>query len=115
MADASRLEDDITNLIDNALKYSDRRSEVLVSLFQGPDYVTFTVTDSGIGLDLGDERLFNAFGRGENVGHVPGIGLGLFIARHIVDLHGGRISVTRRTDATGTTATVILPFRDAEA
>jgi PAS domain S-box-containing protein len=108
-ADASRLDQVLTNLIDNALKYSSAPAEVLVVLGTEPRGARITVTDSGIGLDIAADRVFRAFGRGENAENVQGLGLGLYIAHHIVERHGGRIDIARRTDGPGTLVTVWLP------
>jgi PAS domain S-box-containing protein len=108
-ADASRLDQVLTNLIDNALKYSSEPDEVLVALADRPDGALITVTDAGIGMDVTDDRLFHAFGRGENAEHVQGMGLGLFISQRIVQRHGGTIEIARRSEGPGTVVRVSLP------
>jgi signal transduction histidine kinase len=112
MADV-RLDQVITNLVDNALKYSSAPSPVVVRIEAADGGVVTSVTDEGIGLDVPPDRMFEAFGRGPNAEHVPGMGLGLFIARQIVERHGGRISGSARPD-TGTAFTVWLPSAPAE-
>jgi PAS domain S-box-containing protein len=108
-ADPSRLDQVLTNLIDNALKYSTPPAEVIVAISDREDGVEVEVSDEGIGLDIPDDRVFHAFGRGANVETVQGMGLGLFIARRIVQRHGGRIAVGTREGGSGTTAKVWLP------
>lgn len=107
---AERLDQVLSNLIDNALKYSAAPAPVTVRLRTAPDGVTIEVVDSGIGLseDLAD-RLFEPFERGANALDVPGMGLGLYLCRQIVERHGGRIGATSAGPGRGTTVTAWLP------
>lgn len=108
--DASRLDQVVTNLIDNAVKYSDAGTPVELEIAEAGDGVTLVVRDRGLGLD--DEatsRLFEAFGRGLNTEHIPGLGLGLFISHQIVERHGGRIEAQARPDGGGSEFTMWLP------
>jgi PAS domain S-box-containing protein len=108
--DAGRIDQVLTNLVDNALKYSPDGSGVEVALTEAGEEVLIEVGDRGIGLDdSAGQRLFEAFGRGENAEHVAGLGLGLHIAREIVLHHGGRIEPIDREDGPGTIFRVILP------
>jgi PAS domain S-box-containing protein len=107
--DASRLDQVITNLVDNALKYSSAPAEVLVTLADRPDGALISVTDAGIGIGAGGDQLFAAFGRGDNAEHVQGLGLGLFICHSIVQRHGGTIAIVGRDDGPGATVRVWLP------
>ena len=110
MADASRLDQVFTNLIDNALKYSPGNEPVEVRVNDEPELVTVSVADRGIGLDAATEaRLFEAFSRGDNAAHVPGLGLGLFITQQIVERHGGRIEAQRGPNGAGSLFRVSLP------
>jgi PAS domain S-box-containing protein len=109
-ADASRVDQVLTNLIDNALKYSESPAEVDVSILDGPGTVEVTVADRGMGIDdVTAGRMFEAFGRGDAVENLPGMGLGLHITQQIVALHGGSITAAQRTDGPGATFTVRLP------
>jgi signal transduction histidine kinase len=74
------------------------------------DRVVFSVTDRGIGIPASDqERLFEPFHRGGNVGAITGTGLGLNIVRRAVELQGGSIDV-KSQEGEGTTVTVVLPL-----
>ena len=109
-ADGSRIDQVLTNLVDNALKYSDEPAEVAIEIADGEEAVTIAVSDRGMGLrEVSNERLFEAFGLGLGVEHVPGLGLGLHIASQIVGRHGGRIHASDRTDGPGSVFTIRLP------
>jgi PAS domain S-box-containing protein len=115
LGDASRLDQVITSLLDNAVKYSDAGSRVEVGIRREDNGVLLTVSDRGVGLDaeaLG--RLYEAFGRGTNVEHIPGLGLGLYISHQIVERHGGRIDARQRDDGPGSVFSVWLPSGDPE-
>ncbi len=108
--DASRLDQVLTNLVDNALKFSEPPADVEVTITEFPGTVELTVSDRGIGIDeVTALRMFDAFGRGDAVEHVPGLGLGLHISQQIVERHGGRITASSRQDGPGASVTVRLP------
>lgn len=108
--DASRLDQVFTNLIDNALKYSEPSDVVEVRAVEHDDGVEVSVADRGIGLDdTLRGRLFEAFSRGDNAAHVQGLGLGLFISHRVVERHDGRIEAARRSDGSGSIFRVWLP------
>jgi PAS domain S-box-containing protein len=114
-ADASRLDQVFTNLIDNALKYSASTEPVEVHLEDAEDGVVVSVLDRGIGLDAASEgSLFEAFSRGDNAVHVQGLGLGLFISHQIVERHGGRIEAEQGPGGVGSVFRVWLPRARAE-
>jgi signal transduction histidine kinase len=109
--DVGRIDQVLTNLVDNALKYSPDGAPVEVALAEHVEGVIIEVRDRGIGLDdSAAQRLFEAFGRGENAEHFSGLGLGLHIAREIVSHHGGRIEPVSRDDGAGSVFRVILPL-----
>ncbi|MGE5657931.1 MAG: ATP-binding protein [Actinomycetota bacterium] len=98
----------LTNLLENAVKYSPARSEVTLRLNFEPKFVQFQIQDRGIGLTKQDqEKLFTPFYRGSNVGKIRGTGLGLSIVKKCVDAHGGKISVESEVGF-GTLFTVTL-------
>jgi signal transduction histidine kinase len=98
-----------TNLLTNAVKYSEPGRAVRFEFgCDGTDMVA-AVRDQGIGIPEADrEWLFNAFHRGRNVGDRPGTGLGLVIVKRCVDLHGGTIRI-ESVSGEGTTVSVRLP------
>jgi two-component sensor histidine kinase len=108
--DRSRLEQLLTNLISNALKYgAGKPIDVTASVLDG--WVTLTVRDQGIGIAPEDQaRIFERFERAVSVRKYGGLGLGLWIAWRIVDAFGGRISVDSAVNA-GACFTVKLPVR----
>ena len=108
-ADERLLRHIFTNLLTNAVKYSDCSETVDFEVStDGADAVCI-IRDRGIGIPEADrEWLFSAFHRGQNVGERPGTGLGLVIVKRCADAHGGRIDVDSAIGA-GTTVTVRLP------
>jgi PAS domain S-box-containing protein len=111
-ADELMLDQVVTNLVDNALKYSAPAGNVDVAVRAADGGIELEVGDRGIGFDdTTADRIFEAFGRGENAEPFPGLGLGLHITRQIVERHGGRIAAVPRTDGPGAIFTIWLPRR----
>lgn len=106
--DRRRIEQVVLNLVSNALKYGDGKPvDVLVE--GDSELVRIAVTDRGIGIAPSDfERIFHPFERAASAHHYPGLGLGLYVARRIVEAHGGSLDVAS-DPATGTAFTVVLP------
>jgi len=99
-----------TNLLTNAVKYSNAGRAVRFEIARTGDEIVCTIRDRGIGIpDADREWLFNAFHRGHNVDDRPGTGLGLVIVKRCVDLHRGKIVVESKVGE-GTTVTVRLPI-----
>ncbi len=99
----------ITNLLQNALKYSASDETVRVTLEHVDGQITLRVIDQGIGIPPEDlKRLFEPFHRAANVTAISGTGLGLSITKQAIELHGGAISVESQLGI-GTTFTVLLP------
>jgi signal transduction histidine kinase len=92
--DAFRFEQVITNLLDNAIKYSPEGGPVEVELTQPtPERVRLTVRDHGIGIPPGQEaRIFERFFQAHRNSHRSGLGLGLYLSQQIVGEHGGRLT-----------------------
>lgn len=99
----------MTNLLDNAIKYSKIGSTVSLSLSQTDNRILLKIADQGIGIPPEDEEfMFHPFRRASNVGDIGGSGLGLSIVRQAVERHGGSISFTTSLGK-GSTFTVSLP------
>lgn len=97
------------NLLDNAIKFSGEDTVISLLLRKRPGCVLFTVTDRGPGIsDKSREHIFDKFYQGDSSHGTQGNGLGLAIAKKIVDLHKGSIRIVK-TDASGTVFEVMLP------
>ena len=95
-ADRRRLSEVLQNLLDNAMQYTPAGGQIMVSASADNTEVTFTVSDTGIGIPQADQsRIFERFYRVDvaRSREVGGTGLGLSIAKHLVEVHGGRIWV----------------------
>jgi signal transduction histidine kinase len=108
--DPVRIEQVVTNLVSNAIKYSPRGGRVTVSVARDRSAVVLSVIDEGVGIVPEEvEHVFEPFRRsGASKESIAGVGLGLFVARRIVEAHGGTISVTSAVGR-GSTFTVRLP------
>jgi signal transduction histidine kinase len=108
--DALRIEQVVTNLLTNAVKYSPGSSNIEIVLASDGRSAVLSVTDRGIGMTATDRaRAFEPFRRGRNVGSIGGLGLGLSVARRIVEAHGGTIRV-RSEPGLGSVFSVSLPL-----
>jgi PAS domain S-box-containing protein len=111
-ADPVRIQQVFWNLINNAVKFTPSGGQIEVSTSNDDrDHLLFRITDSGIGIDpKGQQSLFQPFQQEERVitRQFGGLGLGLAISKHLVDLHGGAITVESRGRSYGTTFKVIL-------
>jgi signal transduction histidine kinase len=111
-ADYERLQEVLTNLIGNAIKYSPEGGQIKVGGIVGENnMVRLYVSDEGIGISPGDqERIFERFHRVDNrlTRQTPGTGLGLFLVKAVIEAHGGRVWV-ESTPGQGSTFWVELP------
>lgn len=111
--DRFRLEQVLINLLSNALKYGAGRP-VEIHIESDGDWARVSVRDYGIGIAPADvDRIFGRFERAASVKHYGGLGLGLYIARHLVKAHAGRIRVISEPGQ-GATFVVELPVRASE-
>jgi len=109
VGDAQRLQQVLINLLTNALRYGQSRP-VMVTLRATADEALLAVRDQRPGIAPADqERIFQQFERAAATSNVPGLGLGLFISREIVQAHGGRMEL-RSTPGAGAEFTARLPL-----
>jgi signal transduction histidine kinase len=111
--DADELRAAVSNLIDNAVKYSGDRVEVAVAVKAVDERrVMVRVSDQGVGIPRGQlKRIFKRFYRvpGLVMRRIKGTGLGLFIVRSVVEKHGGRVYAESEGEGLGSTFTILLP------
>jgi signal transduction histidine kinase len=110
--DADRMQQVFWNLLSNGVKFTPRGGVVQVTLAEHADTISITVVDSGIGIRPESlPFLFQRFWQAENVHtrFTGGMGLGLALARHFVELHGGMITAISEGEGRGSTFTVMLP------
>lgn len=114
--DHDRIIQVLANLLGNALKFTERGGQVTLSVGRSESEVCFSVADTGVGIP--DSEALAVFERFRQVGsrkdRAPGLGLGLYIAKCIVEAHGGTIWVDRPT-AVGTTLSFTLRRSDTSA
>jgi PAS domain S-box-containing protein len=116
--DSARLQQIIWNLVSNAIKFTPDNGQVSIKLQQFGKYAQITVSDSGKGIEpeflpfvfdyfrQADASITRRFG---------GLGLGLAIVRHLVELHGGTVTATSDGEGLGATFTVMLPLLPAQS
>jgi len=111
-ADYGLIEQVLTNLLHNAVKYSPSHTDIFVRVEEAQAYLMVSVIDQGKGIAAADEeRVFEKFYRLQSPGNVSGTGLGLSICRGIIEAHGGRIWAKNRPDD-GTIVNFTLPVDD---
>jgi signal transduction histidine kinase len=111
--DAAAVGQALSNLIDNAIKYSGERKALRVSATRAGDQLALSVADEGIGIPPAEHaRIFEKFyrvGRSDTQGR-RGSGVGLALVRHVAEAHGGRVTVESRPGG-GSRFTIVLPVR----
>lgn len=115
--DPARLQQAVGNLIGNAIKFTPEKGAVTVSLGCDGQAVSIEVTDTGRGID--PELLPHMFDRfrqgdGQSSERQSGLGLGLSITRHVVEMHGGSVVATTAGAGKGSTFTIRLPLHSSE-
>jgi heavy metal sensor kinase len=108
--DKSKLQRVLSNLLDNAIKYTTSGGEIIVSAEEVDKKVMISVHDTGIGISRNEiSRIFERFYRADKSRSVPGAGLGLSLVQAIVRSHGGEIKVSSSLGS-GSTFTVSFPL-----
>jgi signal transduction histidine kinase len=116
--DADRLQQVMWNLLSNAVKFTPPSGRIEVSVEEFASSVQITVADNGAGIDSAFlPHVFERFRQGDSstTRLQSGLGLGLAIVRHLVDLHGGSVMVVSEGPGRGSTFVVTLPTRGAPA
>lgn len=111
--DQDKIKDVVLNLVDNAIKYTEKGG-ITVSIEKRDNAVLTSVKDTGVGIKPEEaEKLFAKFVRGSGISRLSpdGSGLGLFIARKIVDAHGGKIWAESKGEGKGSAFRFELPVK----
>jgi signal transduction histidine kinase len=100
----------ISNVVTNALKYSNEETKVVVDLLYDKKDIRLTIHDEGIGIPEEDlKRIFEPFHRAKNVGSISGTGLGLSISKQAIESHQGTIAIDTEVGK-GTKITILVPY-----
>lgn len=111
LADPILLVRGLKNLIGNALKYSVSQKQPILTLNYKTTQLEIRVKDFGMGIPYNEQdKVFQAFFRAGNVHHINGNGLGLFISKNIIELHGGQIKLKSIPDVS-TEFSILLPLQ----
>ncbi|MEM9217780.1 MAG: PAS domain S-box protein [Cyanobacteria bacterium P01_F01_bin.150] len=107
--DGKIIQQSLTNLLTNAIKYSPEGSTITFQVVLLNNAIEFRVIDEGLGIPKDDQKyLFEPFHRATNVGTIQGTGLGLSIVKHLITVHQGSIQVTS-TPGAGSCFTATIP------
>ena len=115
--DSGRLRQVVSNLVENAAKYTEPGGRITVTLEQRGDEAVLAVSDNGIGIAAENlERIFEPFTQSHQPLANPssGLGIGLSVVRRIVELHGGRVKATSAGPGAGSEFVVSLPVAAAD-
>ena len=111
-ADQLYLNNAISNLIDNAIKYSGNSVEISIMCEDKEEHVSIHVKDNGFGISLTDQsKIFRRFERGAEIkrNRVSGFGIGLSYVQQVIEAHGGKVSVSSQ-EGVGSEFIIILPI-----
>jgi signal transduction histidine kinase len=114
--DALRLEQVLQNLLQNAIKYSPAGGPITLQVERQGHLVRLAVSDQGVGIPQhGLQQIFQRFYRASHgaTGGIEGLGIGLYVVKEIVTLHGGTVAV-ESTEGVGSTFTICLPLAPDE-
>jgi two-component system OmpR family sensor kinase len=104
-----------SNLLSNAIKYSPDGGVIAIDAALANDEVVVAIADRGIGVPAADlDRLFERYHRGSNVSGIVGTGVGLYLVKMVVDMHGGAVAVESK-EGDGSRFTIRLPRKPAAA
>ncbi len=108
--DEDKLRIVIHNLLENAIKYGTKDTDITLTLDLAQTTIRFSITDQGVGIPSDDQsKIFEKFFRASNVKNAfSGVGLGLYATKHIIERHGGTLSF--ESTASGTTFIMELPL-----
>lgn len=107
--DAKLLDHAFTNIIANAIKYSKNDTVVKILAKSGEKKVALRVIDQGIGIPKDDvSSIGKKFFRAKNTTSVAGTGIGIYLTKHFIEMHGGEIIIESEVNV-GTSVTVVLP------
>jgi signal transduction histidine kinase len=108
--DRARMEQVLLNLVQNALVFTPPGGTITLSAVREGDYAIIHVHDTGVGIAPEDvPHIFERFYKADQARSGGGLGLGLAIAKHLVERHGGQIQVASQIQQ-GTTVTISLPL-----
>jgi two-component system, OmpR family, sensor kinase len=115
VGDAKLLFQVFSNILSNAIKYSPDGGVIAVDAALANDEVVVAIADHGIGVPAADlDRLFERYHRGSNVSGIVGTGVGLYLVKMVVDMHGGAVTVESK-EGEGSRFTIRLPRKPAAA
>jgi PAS domain S-box-containing protein len=118
VVDPDRIQQVLWNLLANAVKFTPRGGVITTSLRPNPHDLVIAVYDTGIGIERSVlPYIFQRFRQGDNGGNreQAGLGLGLSLVRHFVELHGGRVTASSEGPGRGATFVVTLPVAPSQA
>jgi two-component system CheB/CheR fusion protein len=113
LGDPGRLTQVFNNLLTNAIKFSEPKGKIIVSIAQRGPGVAIRITDNGVGISAeGQKRLFSRFFQADSTTTRKhgGLGLGLSISKYLIDQHNGQISIQSEGEGKGSTAEFVIPL-----